>query len=102
MARRLVILLLILAAAALLVAWASRFATFRLFFAWPQGGTWSNAIEQAEGAAVITLAAWAGRDHIGRKLAAWWAVHHGPHAVAQHREALRQHEEAKKREGGAP
>lgn len=41
------------------------------------------------------------RHVIGKRLAAWWAKHHGPHAIAQHREALRLHEEAKKREGGA-
>lgn len=100
MTRRAVIVLTVLAAAVALSVWASRFPTFRLFFSWPQGGTWSNAIEQAEGAAVITLIGWAARDQIGRKLAAWWDVHHGPHAVKRHRQALREHE-ASKREGGA-
>jgi hypothetical protein len=36
-------------------------------------------------------------DRVGRILAAWWAKHHGPHAVAQHLEALRRHEEDKQR-----
>jgi hypothetical protein len=35
------------------------------------------------------------RDQIGRRLAAWWAKHHGPHAIAQHLEALRQHDAEK-------
>jgi len=41
------------------------------------------------------------RDRIGRRLAAWWAKHHGPHAIAQHLEALRRHE-AEKRKAGTP
>lgn len=87
------------AAAAALCAWASQFPTFRLFFGWPQGGTWSNAIEQAEGAAVIALIGFLGRDHIGRKLAAWVHKHYGPHAVEQHRQALREHEADKRKDG---
>jgi hypothetical protein len=101
MARRLAVVLAVIGGAAALAAWASRFPTFRLFFAWPQGGTWSNAIEQAEGAVLITLVGWAARDHIGRKLAAWWDRHAGPHAVKRHKQALREHE-AGKQEGGAP
>lgn len=46
------------------------------------------------------LATYLLRHEIGKHLAAWWAKHHGPHAIAQHREALRQHEEAKKAGGG--
>lgn len=38
------------------------------------------------------------RRLIGRHLAAWWSVHHGPHAIEQHMEALRRHE-AEKRAG---
>ena len=41
---------------------------------------------------------WLLRHRIGKTLAAWWAKHHHDHAVAQHLEALRQHEEAKNRE----
>jgi hypothetical protein len=92
MRRRLAIAAVIAAVIAGLAAWGAQFATFRLFFSWPQGGTWSNAIEQAEGALVIVLGGWVGRDHVGRKLAAWWAKHHGPHAIAQHKQALREHE----------
>jgi hypothetical protein len=57
-------------------------------------GTWGaggNVVVDVGG----TVLAFIARDHIGRKLAAWWAKHHGPHAIAQQREALRQHEEAK-------
>ena len=96
MRRRILIALAVLAAVAAGCAWGSRFPTFRLFFSWPQGGTWSNAIEQAEGAAVIALIGFLGRDHIGRKLAAWWDLHHGEHAVKRHRQALREHEESKR------
>jgi hypothetical protein len=34
------------------------------------------------------LGAYLLRERIGPPLAAWWARHHGPHAIAQHREAL--------------
>lgn len=101
MRRRVVIVLAVIAAAAVLCAWASRFPTFRLFFSWPQGSTWSNAIEQAEGALVIALAGYLGRDHIGRALAGWWGRIH-PHrdkidralaaAEAAHRIAAATHE----------
>lgn len=52
-------------------------------------------IASLEWAAVALTSIWLFRDHIGKHLAAWWAKHHGPHAIAQHREALRQHEESK-------
>lgn len=61
--------------------------------------TWGNNMAWLESLTVAGLLAFLKRDAIGRRLAAWWAVHHGPHAIAQHREALRQHEEAKKQEG---
>jgi hypothetical protein len=35
------------------------------------------------------------RDFIGKRMAGWWARHHGPHAIEQHKQALREHEEAK-------
>lgn len=55
------------------------------------GATWGNNAAWLESLAATGLVVWGFRDHIGRHLAAWWARHHGPHAVAQHREALRQH-----------
>jgi hypothetical protein len=61
-------------------------------------GTGGNVIAAVLLGALGALSAWLGRNKIGRALAAWWAVHHGPHAIAQHREALRQHEEAKRKD----
>lgn len=67
--------------------------------------TWGNNMAWLESLAAAGLVAWVTHktgllpkltDHVGRTLAAWWAKHHGPHAIAQQREALRQHEEAKK------
>lgn len=66
-----------------------------LFFSWPAGGTWSNMIASFEWAIVAFTCIWLFRDHIGRHLAKWWHKHHGPHAVEQHLEALRRHEENK-------
>jgi hypothetical protein len=93
--RKVVIILAADAVFVVLTVWALRFPTWRLFFGWPTGGTWSNAIEQVAAAALIGSHGWLARDHIGRKLAAWWAKHHGPHAIEQHKQALREHEEAK-------
>lgn len=59
------------------------------------GATWGNNVAWLESLAAGAAAVWLFRDHIGRQLAAWWAKHHGPHAVAQYREALRQHEEGR-------
>lgn len=68
----------------------------RLFFDWPDGGTWSNMIASLEWAVVAVGSVWIFRDHIGRKLAAWWNKHHAEHAINQHLEALRRHEESRK------
>ncbi len=65
------------------------------------GATWGNNMAWLESLAVTGAVLFAKRDAVGRHAAAWWAKHHGPHAIAQHREALRQHEEAK-REDGTP
>lgn len=56
------------------------------------GATWGNNTAALEWAVAMGVAGWLARDHIGAKLAAWWAKHHGPHAVAQHRQALEEHE----------
>ena len=99
MSRRVAVILAADVALVALAVWALRFPTWRLFFGWPNGGTWSNAIEQVAAAVLVALHGWVARDHIGAKAAAWWAKHHGPHAISQHREALRQHEAAKGGEG---
>lgn len=66
------------------------------------GATWGNNMAAIEWGTGCSIAGFLARDHIGRKGAAWWAKHHAEHAIAQHREALRQHEEAKKQEGNPP
>jgi hypothetical protein len=63
-------------------------------------GTWGaggNVVVDVGGMLIGGLVSYLARDHIGRKLAAWWAKHHGPHAVEQQKQALREHEAGKKR-----
>jgi hypothetical protein len=53
-------------------------------------GTWGAGgnLAAAPILAVISgVATWLLRHHIGRVLAAWWALHHRQHAIAQHKEA---------------
>jgi hypothetical protein len=67
----------------------SRFYTFRLFFSWPAGGTWSNTLAWLEDAALAFFAVWYFRDHVGKHLAAWWRNHNVKHvdeAAAKMRE----------------
>lgn len=73
---------LILVVAALF-ALGFQFATFRLFFGWPVGGTWSNTFAWLEDGGLALFFLWYFRDHVGRRLAAWWHKHHGPHLQAQ-------------------
>ncbi len=75
--------LAVLAAAALLSWLGSGFPTFRSFFAWPAGGTWSNTLAWLEDLGIAASVAWYFRDHVGRSLAAWWHRHHAPHLQAQ-------------------
>lgn len=69
-------------------------------------GTWGTAGNLV--AWVICGALGAGgayllRHRIGRGLAGWWNRHHRQHAIEQHLEALRRHEEEKRqREDGVP
>lgn len=63
--------------------------------------TWGNNMAWLESLLILGGAAFWKRDKIGRHLAAWWAKHHGEHAIEQQLEALRRHEEAKRREGSA-
>lgn len=65
-------------------------------------GTGGNIVAAAILGVPGVIAAWLGRHKITSRLAALWARHHAPHAIAQHREALRQHEaEKRQREDGA-
>jgi hypothetical protein len=68
-------------------------SVWHLFFSWPAGGTWSNMIASLEWVAVAGAAVWLFRDRIGRRLAAWWHKHHGPHLARTHLEVLRAHDE---------
>lgn len=54
--------------------------------------TWGNNVAWLESLALAGVATWAFRDHLGARLAAWWAKHHGPHAIEQHKQALAEHE----------
>jgi len=60
-----------------------QFYTFRLFFSWPDGGTWSNTIAWIEAILLAAFSTWYLRDHVGRSLAAWWNKHYGPHHQAR-------------------
>jgi hypothetical protein len=62
--------------------------------------TWGNNMAWLESLAVAGAVTFLLRHRIGRNLAAWWDRHHGPKAVERHKQALREHEAAK-REGGA-
>lgn len=67
---------------------------------WGAGGNLAAApiLAVVSGAVAFLL-----RHRIGRRLAAWWAVHHGPHAIEQHKQALREHAEEQQRgKGGTP
>lgn len=72
---------------------------FRDLFGPGTWGTGGNVVAAALLAIPGVVAAWFGRHKIGRGLASWWAKHHGPHAIAQHKQALREHEAEKRGEG---
>lgn len=63
------------------------------------GATWGNNMAAVEWTAILGVGGYLGRNHIGRRLAAWWAFHHGPHAIEQHKQALEEHEAAKREDG---
>lgn len=68
----------------------SRFHAFRLFFAWPDGGTWSNTIAWLEDDALALFAVWYFRNHVGRRLAGWWNVFRADHMTG-HVEEMKSH-----------
>ena len=63
-------------------------------------GTGGNLVATVILGALSLIAAFLGRHKIGKALAGWWDKHHGPKAVERHKQALREHEEARKREDG--
>jgi len=74
MRRRLELLLpavLVVAVVILMVYLDHTSATYRSFFSWPNGSTWSNLIEQVEGIVIGVFLTWYLRDHIGKSVAAW-------------------------------
>ena len=54
--------------------------TFLAFFAWPGGGVWSNVLAMPLCGVLAGLAAYLGRDRLGRALRQWYARHFGHHA----------------------
>jgi len=80
----------VVVAVALLSLIGSRFATFRLYFAWPEGGTWSNTIATYEDLGLGAFIVWYFRDHVGTRLLAWWNKHHEKH-MDKRDERMRRH-----------
>ena len=63
-------------------------------------GTWGaggNIVAWVICGALTAAGTWLARDRIGRRAAAWWDKHHGPHAVRRQRQALAEHEAEGKR-----
>lgn len=58
------------------------------------GATWGNNMAAVEWGAAMCVGGYLGRNHIGRKIAAWWDKHHGPLAVERHKQALKEHEQS--------
>jgi len=65
-------------------ALGSRFAVFRVFFAWPNGGTWANTVAAVEDGSLGAFFLWYLRDVLGPSLARWWARHAGDHHETHH------------------
>jgi len=51
--------------------------TFLAFFAWPDGGVWSNVLAMPLCGLLAALAAFLVRDRLGRALRSWWHRHLG-------------------------
>lgn len=51
------------------------------------GATWGNNMAALEWGCATGALVWLGREHIGRKLAGWWARHYREHAIEHHRSA---------------
>jgi hypothetical protein len=69
--------------------------TFWVFFAWPDGGAWSNVIAMPVCGLIAGLFAFLFRDHIGRAVRGWWHRHLGHRAeLDEIRERLDTHADA--------
>lgn len=51
-----------------------------LFFAWPNGGVWSNVWAMPVCGVIAGITAFVFRDHLGRALRSWFRRHLGHHA----------------------
>lgn len=68
----------------------SRYHSFRVFFAWPNGGTWSNTIAWLEDDALALFAVWYFRNNVGKRIARWWSQHRAEH-MTKHIEEMQTH-----------
>lgn len=71
--------------------WLSENPTFKLFFAWPNGGTWSNTIAWLEDAFFAALFMFIFRDNLGKRIAGWWTRHTSPHLEEKLKTQLDEH-----------
>jgi type VI protein secretion system component VasK len=53
-----------------------QFVIGRIFLTWPNGSIWSNMFASIWWVMIAVFCTWYLRDHIGRRLAAWWSKHH--------------------------
>lgn len=67
----------------------SRFSTFRLFFAWPSGGTWSNTVAAFEWLLIVGFFGWYLRDSLFPRLTLYLHRHWKPHAEQSHEDTRR-------------
>jgi hypothetical protein len=61
----------------------NHFSSFRYFFAWPSGGTWSNTIAWLEDDIIALFAFWYFRRSLGPRIAKWWHSHNDEHINAR-------------------
>ena len=62
----------------------SRYSWFRLFFAWPGGGTWSNTIAWLEDDAIALFAVWYFRQHLIPRASSLWRTLNKHHTETIH------------------
>ena len=51
--------------------------TLLLFFAWPNGGAWSNVVAMPVCGVIAGVVTFVFRDHLGRAVKGWWHRHLG-------------------------
>jgi|HubBroStandDraft_2_1064218.scaffolds.fasta_scaffold18538_2 hypothetical protein len=99
------VMLVVIGAVVALSVLGSRNSTFRFFYEWPTGATWSNMVASLEWITLAGLVTWYFRDNVGKQLASWIHHHQSGHRgkdreqiaaeirahVAQELEGVRQH-----------